>query len=97
MQDCELEIIELQDFRSSERDVLFGGVRESTSKSDELQKRFVSFAARIVRVARALPRTEDGRHISKQLCAVAQRLPLTTGTREAQKAERILFTNYESF
>jgi hypothetical protein len=37
------------------------------SRADELQKRLVSFAGRIVRLARSLPRSEEGRHISKQI------------------------------
>jgi four helix bundle protein len=37
------------------------------SKADALQKRLVSFAARILQVSAKLPRTAQGRHIAKQL------------------------------
>lgn len=37
------------------------------TRSDELQKRLISFAARIVEICSKLPRTAEGRHISNQL------------------------------
>src|SRR5688572_5590399 len=36
-------------------------------KSNALHLRLIQFGARIARVARALPRTEEGRHISQQI------------------------------
>lgn len=43
------------------------GVNVKVAKGDELQHRLVRFAARVVRLARALPKNEEGRHISKQI------------------------------
>src|ERR1700741_4423657 len=37
------------------------------SKPEELEERFIAFAARIVEISRKLPRTEEGRHFSKQV------------------------------
>jgi four helix bundle protein len=37
------------------------------SKSDQLEKRFVAFAATIISLSERLPRTPQGRHISKQI------------------------------
>ena len=36
-------------------------------KSDELQRRLNEFGARVTRIAKLLPKTEDGRYISKQI------------------------------
>jgi four helix bundle protein len=36
-------------------------------KAGDLQQRFVAFGARTTRVAKMLPRTEEGRYISQQL------------------------------
>jgi four helix bundle protein len=36
-------------------------------KSQEIQRRLISFGARTTRVAKMLPRTEEGRYISQQL------------------------------
>src|SRR5215475_7751112 len=39
----------------------------SPKRADELQRRLVQFGARTTRVAKMLPRTEEGRYISQQL------------------------------
>ena len=36
-------------------------------KGDEIQHRLINFGARITRVAKTLPRTDEGRYISQQL------------------------------
>jgi four helix bundle protein len=40
---------------------------EHTSQANDLQKRFIKFAARIVDVTRQLPRNYQGRHFAKQV------------------------------
>lgn len=42
-------------------------MEEYVSRPHELQKRFITFAARIVAIAARLPRTKEGRHISAQM------------------------------
>ena len=37
------------------------------SKADEIEKRLITFAARIVSLSSKLPRTQQGRHISGQM------------------------------
>jgi four helix bundle protein len=37
------------------------------TKADELQRRLVSFAAKVVEISGKLPRTEQGRHICSQI------------------------------
>jgi len=39
----------------------------SQSKADEIEKRLITFAARIVSLSSKLPRTQRGRHISGQM------------------------------
>ena len=39
----------------------------SNDQADELQKRLIQFAARVIRVAESLPGTKTGRHISGQM------------------------------
>ena len=39
----------------------------SGGRADELQKRLIRFAARVIRVAESLPKTTTGRHISGQM------------------------------
>jgi four helix bundle protein len=36
-------------------------------KADEIQRRLINFAARTTRVAKMLPKTDEGRYISQQL------------------------------
>ena|SRR5438552_7717333 len=43
------------------------GMSAYASRADELQKRLVSFAAKIVDISAQLPRTAQGRHISIQI------------------------------
>ena len=42
-------------------------VSTNLQKSKELQQRLISFGARTTRVAKMLPRTQEGRYISQQL------------------------------
>src|SRR5499433_174460 len=39
----------------------------NASKGDEIHRRLIDFGARTTRVAKMLPRTDEGRYISKQL------------------------------
>lgn len=39
----------------------------TTSKADELEKRFISFAAHIIDLSAKLPRTPQGRHVCLQM------------------------------
>jgi four helix bundle protein len=43
------------------------GMEIKAKKSEELHQRLIDFGARTTRVAKMLPRTEEGRHISQQL------------------------------
>jgi len=59
---------ETLNLRSEEGDVpSLTDMSATMSEGDKLQARFVGFAGRIVRLAEKLPRTEVGRHISKQI------------------------------
>jgi four helix bundle protein len=40
---------------------------DSRQKRDELAKRFVRYAARILRLSAALPKTEEGLHVRRQI------------------------------
>jgi len=57
----------------------------SPTKSQVLQKRFVSFAAQIVRISSALPKTTEASHIAKQLLRSATAAAANYG--EARGAE----------
>ena len=51
-----------------ERDVLFWrtmGV--NSAKADEIHRRLINFGARTTRIAKMLPRTDEGRYIAQQL------------------------------
>ena len=39
----------------------------SQSKSDELEKRLIDFAVRIIKLSAGLPRTPPGKHIGRQI------------------------------
>src|SRR5215510_4976775 len=43
------------------------GLWGRAEKGDEIQHRLIIFGARMTRVAKTLPRTEEGRYISQQL------------------------------
>jgi len=48
--------------------VHFGSpVGADSNKADEIHRRLISFGARATRVAKMLPRTDEGRYISQQL------------------------------
>jgi len=57
----------------------------SRSKGDELQRRLTDFGARTTRVAKMLPRTDEGRYISKQL--IRSGLAAAPNYAEARAAE----------
>jgi four helix bundle protein len=40
---------------------------DSRQKRDELARRFVRYAARILRLSAALPKTEEGHHVRRQI------------------------------
>jgi four helix bundle protein len=46
---------------------LLRAVATNPRKSDEIQRRLIDFGARTTRVAKMLPRTDEGRYISQQL------------------------------
>jgi four helix bundle protein len=46
---------------------LFRAMGANPQKAEELQQRLVNFGARATRVARMLPRTQEGRYIAEQL------------------------------
>src|SRR5689334_2091214 len=54
-------------------------------KADQLHRRLIDFGARCTRVAKMLPRTEEGRHISLQLMRAA--LATASNYAEARAAE----------
>ena len=54
-------------------------------KSDQLQRRLIRFGARTTRVAKELPRTEEGRYISRQI--LRSGLAVAANYAEARAAE----------
>ncbi len=42
-------------------------MKTNVSKADELQQRLIDFGARTTRVAKMLPRTDEGRYLAQQL------------------------------
>jgi four helix bundle protein len=54
-------------------------------KADEIHERLIEFGARITRVAKMLPRTDDGRYISQQL--IRSGLATASNYAEARAAE----------
>ena len=61
------------------------GMSATTSKSDQLEKRLISFAAAIVSLSSKLPRTPQGRHICGQILRSGTAAAANYG--EAQGAE----------
>jgi len=59
---------EIEPATEPELDVHFGSpVGADSNKADEIHRRLISFGARATRVAKMLPRTDEGRYISQQL------------------------------
>jgi len=59
---------EIEPATEPELDVHFGSpVGADSNKADEIHRRLISFGARTTRVAKMLPRTDEGRYISQQL------------------------------
>jgi hypothetical protein len=83
-----------------ELDVLFGpAVGADSKKADEMHRRLINFGARTTRVAKMLPRTDEGRYISQQL--MRSGLAAAPNYAEARAAESragpISFTSFGSF
>ena len=57
----------------------------NSTKADEIQQRLISLGARTSRVARSLPRTDEGRYISQQL--IRSGLAAAPNYAEARAAE----------
>ena len=55
------------------------------TKAQELHQRLINFGARITRVAKLLPRTDEGRYLSQQL--MRSRLSAAANYAEARAAE----------
>jgi four helix bundle protein len=58
---------------------------ETPRKAEEIQKRLIAFGARTTRVAKTLPRTDEGRYISHQL--IRSGLAAAPNYAEARAAE----------
>ncbi len=68
----------------------------SQADADELQRRLVSFAVKIIELVGHLPKTPAGRHISARSCVRALLQPQTAEKRGGQRAVPTSYINSES-
>lgn len=71
--------------------------KSSRSKSDQLEKRLIDFAVRIIKLSARLPKTPAGKHIAAQSLRSGTSPPRITARPEAAKATPISFIRLVSF
>jgi four helix bundle protein len=75
---------------------------ETTSKSpqsrgDELEKRLIDFAVRVIKLSARLPRTPAGKHIAGQILRSETSPAPNYGEARGGETMRILFTSSASY
>ena len=68
----------------------------SQAAADELQRRLVSFAVKIIELVGHFPKTPAGRHVSGQILRSGTSQPQTTEKRGRQRAVPTSYINSES-